>query len=142
MRISIQKPENLLFPLKKNLMAIVRVDYSKKKPVGFDSAIASAINSTMQSVLGVPAQENYVVCHGHETTSILHAPGNCPPERLDEIVFIQITLNQGRSAELKSEFFRLLTQALASTGLVCSENVFINLVEVARENWSFGWPSY
>ena len=69
---------------------------------------------------------------------VLHAPGNCPPERLDQLVFIQITPNQGRSVELKTDFYRQLTQALVATGYVQAENVFINLVEVARENWSFG----
>jgi 4-oxalocrotonate tautomerase len=63
---------------------------------------------------------------------------SCPPERLDQLVFIQITLNQGLSAELKADFYRKLAQALVATGYVQAENVFINLAEVARENWSFG----
>ena len=119
-------------------MAIVRVDFSSQQPVGFADALARCINTTMQSVLGVPPSENYVVCQGHPAGSVLHAPGNCPPERLDQLVFIQITLNQGRSVELKTEFYRKLTQALVATDFVKAENVFINLVEVARENWSFG----
>lgn len=119
-------------------MAIVRVDFSSQQPVGFAAAVANSINTTMQSVLGVPPSENYVVCQAHPPGSVLHAPGNCPPERLDQLVFIQITLNQGRSVELKTDFYRQLTQALVATGHVQAENVFINLVEVARENWCFG----
>jgi 4-oxalocrotonate tautomerase len=119
-------------------LAIVRVDYPENKPVGFASTLASTINSTMQSVLGVPPQENYIICQQHENSALMHAPGNCPLERLDQIVFIQITLNLGRSAELKSEFFSVLTQAVVSAGCAQPENIFINLVEVARENWSFG----
>jgi phenylpyruvate tautomerase PptA (4-oxalocrotonate tautomerase family) len=92
----------------------------------------------MQTVLGVPPRENYIVCQEHPPGAVLHAPGDCPPERLDQLVFIQITLNQGRSLELKADFYRSLTQALVSTGWVQADNIFINLVEVARENWSFG----
>ena len=119
-------------------MAIVRVDYPENKPAGFASTLANVINSSMQSVLGVPPRENYVICQEHKNASLLHAPGDCPPERLARIVFIQITLNQGRSPELKAAFFGTLTQAIAASGLVEAENIFINLVEVARENWSFG----
>jgi 4-oxalocrotonate tautomerase len=119
-------------------LAIVRVDFSSQRPAGFADALARSINTTMQSVLGVPPSENYVVCQEHAAGAVLHAPGDCPPERLDQLVFIQITLNQGRSAELKTDFYRKLTQALVATGYVRAENVFINLVEVARENWSFG----
>lgn len=119
-------------------MAIVRVDFILNQPVEFVSAISGIINSTMQKVLGVPPQENYIVCQGYEKGAILHAPGVCPPERLEKIVFVQITLNQGRSAELKAKFFSELNFDLAATGYVQPENIYINLVEVARENWSFG----
>lgn len=92
----------------------------------------------MQEVLGVPPQENYIICQSHEESAILHAPGACAPERLNNIVFIQITLNQGRPTELKAKFFSELSRNLATAADVQPENVYINLVEVARENWSFG----
>ena len=44
----------------------------------------------------------------------------------------------GRSAELKAKFFSELNQKLVGTRYLEAENIFINLVEVARENWSFG----
>lgn len=119
-------------------MAIVRIDYPATQAAGFPAALASVVNTGMQEILGIPPAENYIVCQGHAPGAVLHAPGDCPAERLAGIVFIQITLNQGRPPALKAEFFRQLTQRLASTGLVQPENVFINLAEVARENWSFG----
>ena len=122
-------------------MAIVRVDFSNKQPAEFPSTISGVINSIMQEVLGVPPLENYIVCQGYPAGAILHAPGACPPDRLERIVFIQITLNQGRSAELKAKFFSELNRKLVGTGYLQAENIFINLVEVARENWSFGNPN-
>ncbi len=119
-------------------MAIVRVDFSNNQPAEFTSAVGGAINSAMQEVLGVPPLENYIVCQGHPNAAILHAPDTCPPERLEKIVFVQITLNQGRTAELKAKFFSELNQKLVGTGYLQAENIFINLIEVARENWSFG----
>ena len=92
----------------------------------------------MQEVLGVPPLENYIVCQSYPKAAILHAPGACPPDRLEKIVFVQITLNQGRSTELKTKFFGELNRKLVGTGYLQAENIFINLVEVARENWSFG----
>ncbi len=122
-------------------MAIVRVDFSNNQPPEFASAVSGVINSAMQEVLGVPPLENYIICQGCPTAAILHAPGACPPDRLEKIVFIQITLNQGRSAELKAQFYSELNRKLVGTGYLQAENIFINLVEVARENWSFGNPN-
>jgi phenylpyruvate tautomerase PptA (4-oxalocrotonate tautomerase family) len=119
-------------------MAIVRVDYCLPLDSTQHQRLAASINTTMQTVLGVPPRENYVVCQRHEVDAILHAPDDCPRERRTELVFIQITLNQGRSPELKQQFFRTLTAAVAQSTPFRPENIFINLVEVARENWSFG----
>lgn len=95
----------------------------------------------MQEVFGVPPQENYIVCQGYPNGAILHAPGTCPHDRLEKIMFVQITLNQGRSAELKTKFFSELNRKLVDTGYLQAENIFINLAEVSRENWSFGNPN-
>jgi len=117
-------------------MAIVRIDLPAA--LAASATVASeTVNSVMQEVLGVPPAENYVVCQLHQPGLLLHAPGQVAPERLSRIVFVQITLNLGRTPELKARFFGALTDRLAAAGLR-REDVFINLVEVARENWSFG----
>jgi phenylpyruvate tautomerase PptA (4-oxalocrotonate tautomerase family) len=54
------------------------------------------------------------------------------------VIFIQITLNEGRSIELKKAFYRALAERLNQELDVRSEDVFVNLVEVKKENWSFG----
>jgi len=54
------------------------------------------------------------------------------------IVFIQITLNAGRSVELKKAFYKRIADDLHAQLGVRTEDVFINLIEVAKENWSFG----
>lgn len=119
-------------------MAIVRIDFSKSQPAQFGPAVASVVNATMQQILSVPAKENYVVCQSHDDGMLFHDPENVTPERLAKIVFIQITLNTGRAEALKVQFFAMLTQRLSEATCIAPENVFINLLEVARENWSFG----
>lgn len=119
-------------------MAIVRVDFSTSQPSEFASSVSVVIDSTMQNTLGVPPKENYIVCHGHPSGAILYDPENCSADRLERIVFIQITINQGRSVELKAQFLNELNRNLVRTGYLKAENIFINIVEVARENWSFG----
>ncbi|MGE5623038.1 MAG: tautomerase family protein [Bacillota bacterium] len=74
----------------------------------------------------------------HDAGMLLHAPGQVSPERLERIVFIQITLNQGRSDELKEKFFSELTSRISAETGEHAQNIFINLVEVAKTNWSFG----
>lgn len=121
-------------------MAIVRIDYSTSRAPAFGKTIATIVDRVMAEVLSVPARENFIVCQAHDTDMLLHDPENVPQDRLCKIVFIQITLNTGRTDELKEKFFSVLTNRIAAETGELPENVFINLVEVARTNWSFGRP--
>ena len=58
--------------------------------------------------------------------------------RSDDCVFFQITLNSGRSTELKQRFYKALADHLYEGVKIRKEDVLINFVEVPKENWSFG----
>jgi 4-oxalocrotonate tautomerase len=123
-------------------MAIARIDYCKQRdtspPHNFGEIATRVVNNAMAEVFSIPMSENYVVAQSHARQDLLHNPENVSSERLASIVFIQITLNIGRSAELKATFYDALTAALGKVLNVPPADVFINLVEVAKENWSFG----
>lgn len=51
---------------------------------------------------------------------------------------IQITLNSGRTTEMKKAFYKRVADLLAAEIKIRAEDVLINLVEVSKENWSFG----
>lgn len=125
-------------------MALVRIDYCDQRntfpPHNFGEIASRVVNSVMAEVLNVPMSENYVVVQAHAKQHLLHNPENASADQLEKIVFIQITLNTGRSAELKNAFYDELTNAFSKALDVHSADVFINLIEVAKENWSFGRP--
>ncbi len=54
------------------------------------------------------------------------------------VVFLQITLNSGRTVEMKQRFYKAVADGLHAALKLRREDVFISLVEVAKENWSFG----
>ena len=58
--------------------------------------------------------------------------------RSDDCVFFQITLNSGRSTELKQRFYKALADHLYEGVKIREDDVLINFVEVPKENWSFG----
>src|SRR5258707_513371 len=57
--------------------------------------------------------------------------------RTNDIVIVQITLSAGRTLGQKRRLFRRIADNLAALGLR-REDAWINLVEVPKENWSFG----
>ena len=67
----------------------------------------------------------------------------CAPEYLDiahgeRVALIQITCNEGRTTDMKQALFARLAKSVVEAGALAVADVIVNLVEVKKENWSFG----
>src|SRR5215813_7029994 len=118
-------------------MPLVRIDLPQSIDARAARDIGEAINKAMMEIINVPAGDKFQII-----TRSAAEGRNVTPEYLgvrysDGLILIQITLNQGRSVELKKAFYKRVANDLARLG-VRKEDVVINLVEVAKENWSFG----
>jgi phenylpyruvate tautomerase PptA (4-oxalocrotonate tautomerase family) len=59
-------------------------------------------------------------------------------QRSDKIVLVQITMSSGRKPQQKRKLFQRMAEILAESPGLKPQDLVINLVEVAWENWSFG----
>ena len=119
-------------------MPLVRIDLRGGKPADYHRAIADAVHQCMVSELRAPADDRFQVITEHDSDSLIYDPAYLNLQRSDEVIFIQITLNQGRTLEMKRRFYRAVAKTLAARAGIRTQDVLINLVEVAKENWSFG----
>jgi phenylpyruvate tautomerase PptA (4-oxalocrotonate tautomerase family) len=119
-------------------MPFVRIDIRKGRPQGFGKRVGAVVYQTMHDTINVPEDDNFQVIGEHDADGLVYDPGYLGIARTDGVIFIQITLNHGRTLEMKKAFFHKLTERLHAELGVRKEDVFIGLVEVAKENWSFG----
>ena len=118
-------------------MPLVRIDTLKTNAqLGPD--IGRIVYETLQEVFKVPADDNFQVISAHEAGGLIYDPHYLGISRGDGIIFIQITLNEGRPTASKQAFYSRLAEELAEQLCLREEDVLINLVEVKKENWSFG----
>ena len=92
----------------------------------------------MVEALEVPAQDRFQVVTEHSAAGLIYDPSYLGINRTDDVLFIQITLNGGRTLDQKRALYKKITDLLSQEPGVRPEDVLINLVEVAKENWSFG----
>jgi phenylpyruvate tautomerase PptA (4-oxalocrotonate tautomerase family) len=119
-------------------MPLVRIDLVEGKPVEYRHGIGDVVYQAMVDVLKVPKDDRFQVIGEHPERSLIADENYLGVKRTKDCVFIQITLNAGRSVEQKKSFYRTVANALHFRLGVRTEDVFINLVEVPKENWSFG----
>ena len=92
----------------------------------------------MIATINVPSKDKFQVITEHDKDSLIYDPEYLNIQRTEGIVIIQITLNEGRTVELKKTFYERLAERLHEELGIRVEDVFISLVEVRKENWSFG----
>jgi 4-oxalocrotonate tautomerase len=91
----------------------------------------------MMEEISVPVDDKFQIITTHQANEI-NIPGSyLGIEYTQDIVFIKITLNAGRTVELKKKFYQRIANDLHTELRVLKEDMFISLVEVAKENWSF-----
>ncbi|MBV8032654.1 MAG: tautomerase family protein [Betaproteobacteria bacterium] len=118
-------------------MPLVRVSLAKGRPAELRRRIGDAIHQALVDTIQVPAADRFQLLTEHEPQDFVYDPEYLGISRSQDLVIVQITISAGRSLEKKRALFRRIADNLAALGLR-REDVWVNLVEVAKENWSFG----
>jgi phenylpyruvate tautomerase PptA (4-oxalocrotonate tautomerase family) len=119
-------------------MPLVRIDLSQDAPETLGRDIGELIYQAMIDVINVPRDDKFQIIAWHAGNELVYPVSYLGIDYSPAIVFIQITLNQGRSVELKKAFYRRIADDLHAKLGLRQQDIVINLVEVAKENWSFG----
>ena len=118
-------------------MPLVRIDLRTGRSADFRRALGDAVYRAMTEAANVPVDDRFIVVTEHDASGLHYDPAYLGVTRSDSIVLIQITLNAGRSLAIKKALYQRVAELLQELG-VRKEDVFISLVEVPKENWSFG----
>jgi 4-oxalocrotonate tautomerase len=119
-------------------MPLVRISLIKGKPESYRQAVGDIVHRAMVEAINVPPLDRFQLISEHSRADFVYDPQYLDIPRTDGLIVIQITLNAGRSTEMKKALYRRITELLHQELGVRREDVLINLVEVAKENWSFG----
>lgn len=119
-------------------MPLVRIDIKKHADPTFAKRIGEQIYAAMRSIINVPEYDNFQILNEHDGEHFIFDPQYLGIQRSDQLAIIQITLNEGRTLEQKKALYQAIAHSLNTQLGIRLEDVFINLVEVKKENWSFG----
>ena len=119
-------------------MPLVRIALRKGRPAGFGKQVGEIVYRSMVDTINVPQKDHFQIIGEHDADSLIYDPDYLGIARSDGVVFIQITLNEGRTTDMKKALYATIADRLHAELAVRKDDVLINLVEVKKENWSFG----
>lgn len=120
-------------------MPLARIDISKSAPRARVAAVGEAIYNAMTAVANVPPNDRFQIVTRHEPDEMIYpAQGYLGIDYTADLIMIQVTWVAGRSLDTKKTFYRQVADEIHAKTGVRQADVWINLVECGREDWSFG----
>ena len=119
-------------------MPLVRIDLNKSYTQESSKQIGEIVYSAMEEEINVPKDDKFQIITRHETSELNIPDSYLGIKYTEGLIIIQISLNKGRSIELKKKLYKRIADDLNSKLKIRKEDVFIGLIEVDKENWSFG----
>jgi phenylpyruvate tautomerase PptA (4-oxalocrotonate tautomerase family) len=119
-------------------MPLVRISLRRGKSAAHLSALRNGVYAAMRETFNVPEDDRFILIHQHDAEEFDCDPNYLGIARSDDLVIVQIACNNTRTVAQKQAFYRRVAENLAADPGLRPEDVFINLLGTAKENWSFG----
>jgi 4-oxalocrotonate tautomerase len=118
-------------------MPLVKIYVRKNKTEAELRAIGDGVHDALVAQANVPADDRFQILNRLDRDQIVADPSYGGVNRSEDVVIIEITLNTGRTVEIKKNLFADITLRLERVG-IRPDDVLVSLVEVTKDNWSFG----
>jgi 4-oxalocrotonate tautomerase len=120
-------------------MPLARIDIHEDAPSELVRIVSDAIYGAMVDLANVPLHDKFQVITRHASDEIIYPEaGYLGVKYSSQLIIIQVTWVGGRSMEVKRRFFHQIATEIHEKGNIRKEDVWINLVDTGREDWSFG----
>jgi len=120
------------------IMPLIRISLRAGKPADHRRAIAENIYESLRETFNVPENDFFATVDELEPRDFIYDRKYFNIERSDDLVLIQLTVSNTRTVEQKKALYRRIVERLGETPGLQPQDIFLNLLEVAKENWSFG----
>jgi phenylpyruvate tautomerase PptA (4-oxalocrotonate tautomerase family) len=119
-------------------MPFVKVYLRRGKPPGYLRSVGDAIHEALVATANVPQDDRFQVIQQLDADLLIAHPSYGGVNRSADLIIVEITLNAGRTVEIKKALYASIAARLQAAIDVRPDDVLVSLVEVTKENWSFG----
>ena len=119
-------------------MPLIRISLRTGKPDDYRRAIAENNYASLRETFNVPENDFFATVDELEPRDFIYDRKYFNIERSDDLVLIQLTVSNTRTVEQKKALYRPIVERLGKSPGAAAARYFPHLLEVAKENWSFG----
>jgi 4-oxalocrotonate tautomerase len=118
-------------------MPLLHISLQAGKPEAYRQAIFDSLYCALRDALDVPEDDQFMTITEHDPANFRYGKA-FGVARSDDLVYIQITVFNTRTAAQKTALFRRIAELLGENPGIRPEDVFVVILDAAKENWSVG----
>nr|HEV8009701.1 tautomerase family protein [Bradyrhizobium sp.] len=118
-------------------MPRIHISLHAGKPEAYRQAIFDSLYQAMRETLNVPEDDQFMTISEHDAANFRYGNAYGVARSID-VLYIQITVFNSRTVEQKKALFRRIAELLGENLGVRPEDVFVNIYDTPKENWSVG----
>ena len=118
-------------------MPLLHIALRAGKPEAYRQAIFDGLYRAMREALNVPDDDQFMTISEHADSNFRYGSAY-GVSRSADVVYIQITVFSTRTPEQKKALFRCIAERLGESPGIRPEDVFVTVLDAAKENWSVG----
>jgi 4-oxalocrotonate tautomerase len=119
-------------------MPLVRIDLRRGKSAAYKKAISDGIYQALREIFTVPENDRFMVVTDRDAEDFLYEQSYLGIDHSADFVMLQITVSNTRTVEQKQALYARIVELLEKNPGIRRQDVMINLIDVGKENWSFG----
>jgi 4-oxalocrotonate tautomerase len=119
-------------------MPLVRIDLLRGKSPQYRKAICDGVYQALRETFNVPDEDRFMAVTEHGSDDLSFSSSYMNIARSEGFVMIQLTVSNTRTVEQKKALYARIVELLSANPGIRPQDVFINLVQVTTEDWSFG----
>jgi len=119
-------------------MPLQRISILSGRDHAYRRAVADGVHRALVETCAVPEDDRFQIITEHSEGGLVCSPSYLGITHGRAPVFVQIFLNRGRTLAQKKALYARIADLLLESARVPRSDVIVNLVEVEKEDWSFG----
>jgi len=119
-------------------MPLVKLWMRRGKSPEYLRTASDCVHDALVAQANVPADDRFQIIGQLDSDALIAHPTYGGVNRSNDLIVIEITLNQGRTLEIKKSLYADIVARLGRELDVRPDDLLISLIEVTKENWSFG----
>ena len=119
-------------------MPFTQISMTEGKSAEYRTTLMEEVYLAMRDTINIPEDDRFATISEHKPENINNSGSYLDIDRSGDVIFIQITLNHGRSTDQKKALYGKIAERLSDSLDVRPADVVVSLIEVQLEHWSLG----